>query len=51
MENKKVIADLAKGSEADSASRRIENFEEDAKDVFKALRAQNFQLTVSQIQM
>ena len=47
METKKVI-DQRK-EDLDQGLGTSENLEEDAKSIFKALKAQNFQLTVSQI--
>ena len=47
METKKVV-DQRK-EDLDQGLGTSENLEEDAKSIFKALKAQNFQLTVSQI--
>ena len=47
METKKVIDQRTE--DLDQGLGTSENLEEDAKSIFKALKAQNFQLTVSQI--
>jgi hypothetical protein len=49
MESAKRHPDSQKGTDSDSNSKRFETLEDDARNVFKALRAQNFQMTVSQI--
>lgn len=49
MESGKRHADSLKGTDSDFNSKRFETLEDDARNVFKALKAQNFQMTVSQI--